>query len=80
MFTITHPQTRQGQTIQDFTITDLQSDDTDEYLCTVNDPMSTGGNLTVATSISVFLPQTSHSLCAHYSRQWNSADAYAMFI
>ena len=38
MFTTTHPQT--GTTIQDFTITDLQRDDTDEYLCTVNDPMS----------------------------------------
>ena len=48
MFTTTYPQT--GTTIQDFTITDLQRDDTDEYLCGVNDPKSSGGSLIVATS------------------------------
>ena len=85
MFTTTHPQT--GTTIQDFTITDLQRNDTDAYLCTVNDPILTGGSLIVATSrripISVLLPQRVIPCVlpcwTHYSRQWNS-DTYAMFI
>ena len=66
MFTTTYPQT--GTTIQDFTITDLQRDDTDEYVCKVNDPIQGGGNNILATSnvtLSVFYyPNESFPMCS----------------
>ncbi|XP_071800038.1 uncharacterized protein [Asterias amurensis] len=54
--------------VQDFTITNVQRSDTDEYVCIVNDPLSIGGGLVVATSnvtLSVlYFPSASFPMCS----------------
>ncbi|XP_071800040.1 uncharacterized protein [Asterias amurensis] len=54
--------------VQDFTITNVQRADTDEYVCNVNDPMQGGGYDIVATSsltLSVlYFPSASFPMCS----------------
>ncbi|XP_071800035.1 uncharacterized protein [Asterias amurensis] len=54
--------------LQDFTITNVQRADTDEYVCNVNDPVQGGGNTIVATSsvtLSVlYFPGASFPMCS----------------
>ncbi|XP_071800044.1 uncharacterized protein [Asterias amurensis] len=54
--------------VQDFTITNVQRADTDEYVCRVNDPLLIGGNTIVATSsvtLSVlYFPSASFPMCS----------------
>ncbi|XP_071800037.1 uncharacterized protein [Asterias amurensis] len=54
--------------VQDFTITNVQRADTDEYVCNVNDPLPGGGNTIVATSsvtLSVlYFPSASFPMCS----------------
>ncbi len=53
--------------VQDFTITNVQRADTNEYVCNVNDPIPIGGNVIVATSsvtLSVlYFPSESFPMC-----------------
>ncbi|XP_071805626.1 uncharacterized protein [Asterias amurensis] len=49
--------------VQDFTITDLQIEDYDEYVCNVNHPIRGGGNTIIATS-SVFLSAPLYPVCS----------------
>ena len=55
--------TGSGQTTQVITITDLQRDDADEYVCNVNDPIQGGGSNIVATS-SVMLSVLYFPICS----------------
>ncbi|XP_071796081.1 uncharacterized protein [Asterias amurensis] len=54
--------------VQDFTITNVQRADTNEFVCTVNDPIPTGGNDIVATSsvtLSVlYFPSAPFPMCS----------------
>ncbi|XP_071796318.1 uncharacterized protein [Asterias amurensis] len=54
--------------VQDFTITNVQRADTDEYVCNVKDPLPGGGNTIVATSsetLSVlYFPSASFPMCS----------------
>ncbi|XP_071800033.1 uncharacterized protein [Asterias amurensis] len=54
--------------VQDFTITNVQRADTDEYVCHINDPISIGGNTIVARSsvtLSVlYFPSASFPMCS----------------
>ncbi|XP_071800046.1 uncharacterized protein [Asterias amurensis] len=54
--------------VQDFTITNVQRADTDEYVCNVNDPIQGGGHTIVATSsvtLSVlYFPSASFPMCS----------------
>ncbi|XP_071799982.1 uncharacterized protein [Asterias amurensis] len=54
--------------VQDFTITNVQRADTDEYVCNVNDPISIGGTTIVASSsvtLSVlYFPNASFPMCS----------------
>ncbi|XP_071800029.1 uncharacterized protein [Asterias amurensis] len=54
--------------VQDFTITNVQRADTDEYVCNVNYPIQGGGNTIVATSsvtLSVlYFPNASFPMCS----------------
>ncbi|XP_071800045.1 uncharacterized protein [Asterias amurensis] len=56
------------QTVQDFTITNVQRADTNEYVCNANEPIPTGGNDIVATSsvtLSVlYFPSASFPMCS----------------
>ncbi len=61
MFTTTYLQT--GMVVQNFTITDLQIDDYDGYVCNVKYPMMGGGHIIVATS-SVMLSPPSYPICS----------------
>ncbi|XP_033632613.1 uncharacterized protein LOC117294354 [Asterias rubens] len=61
MFNTTYPQS--GMVVQDFTITNLQIDDYDEYVCNVNYPIPSGGHTIIATS-SVILSAPSYPVCS----------------
>ncbi|XP_071788578.1 uncharacterized protein [Asterias amurensis] len=61
MYTTTYPQ--RGMVVQDFTITDLQIADYDEYICNIKDPIVGGGVVILATS-SVILSAPSYPICS----------------
>ncbi len=61
MFTSTYPQP--GMVVQDFTITDLQIDDYDEYVCNVRAILPQGGS-TVVVSSKVVLSLPSYPICS----------------
>ncbi|XP_071805797.1 uncharacterized protein [Asterias amurensis] len=61
MYATTYPGS--GMVVQYLTITDLQIEDYDEYICNVNHPITGGGSTIVATS-SVILSAPSYPICS----------------